>query len=275
MASLQLIRDAAIKELSKAVERDTAGMYQEALDLYMSGSKKLLHIIKYEKVESVKSNYKERLDGYLSRAEVLKGSLEAAKKPHRARSSVVSPAGGAAAATASSSVASHSSSATTVATVDDNDDEFDLRAELGKRVGMQQVKEQVLSLEHALKIDKRRGEVNPNFRAEGVHMHMVFRGPPGCGKTSMARLLARSLKSLGVLKRGHLVEVQRSDLVAGFIGQTAVKTREIVESAKGGVLFVDECYRLKPTGDSGRDFGNEAIDEFMMPMESGDPVVRG
>jgi hypothetical protein len=90
----------------------------------------------------------------------------------------------------------------------------------------------------------------------------------------MARLLARSLKSLGVLKKGHLVEVQRSDLVAGFVGQTALRTREVVESAKGGVLFVDECNRLKPpASQSGRDFGTAASDEYMMPRETGDPVM--
>ena len=86
----------------------------------------------------------------------------------------------------------------------------------------------------------------------------------------MARLLARALRSLGVLKRGHLVEVQRGDLVAGHVGQTAIRTREAVERAKGGVLFVDECYRL--SRGAANDFGPEAIDELMAAMEAGAPV---
>merc|ERR550514_1109688 len=91
----------------------------------------------------------------------------------------------------------------------------------------------------------------------------------------MARLLARALRSLGVLKRGHLVEVQRGDLVAGHIGQTAIRTREALERARGGVLFVDECYRLSGGGGAGssNDFGQEAIDELMAGMERGDPCV--
>mmetsp|Transcript_37048 Transcript_37048/g.99907 ORF Transcript_37048/g.99907 Transcript_37048/m.99907 type:complete len:248 (+) Transcript_37048:289-1032(+) len=104
-----------------------------------------------------------------------------------------------------------------------------------------------------------------------VLYHRVFKGPPGCGKTSMARLICKALKSLGVLTRGHLVEVQRGDLVAGHIGQTAIQTRKIIESAKGGVLFVDECYRLSGRGPS--DFGPEAIDELMSAMETGNPVM--
>ena len=87
----------------------------------------------------------------------------------------------------------------------------------------------------------------------------------------MARLIGQALRELGVLSKGHLVEVQRGDLVAGHIGQTAIQTRSIIESAKGGVLFVDECYRLSGRGPA--DFGPEAIDELMSAMESGDPVM--
>jgi SpoVK/Ycf46/Vps4 family AAA+-type ATPase len=264
--------DAAIVDISRAVECDKAGEYEEALEKYKKGSAKFLHVIKYENNVQLKRIYEERLTGYLTRAEVLAASLEAAKKPGGAHGSSA-----AAVATAGQGGATGASAAAAAAAAEEeaeDDDDFDLATELEKRVGMAEVKRQVMDLQHTLLIDKRRKEANPEYKADGLHMHMVFKGPPGCGKTSMARLLARSLKSLGVLKRGHLVEVQRSDLVAGFVGQTALRTREVVNSAKGGVLFIDECYRLKPpTADTSRDFGTEAIDEFMMPMETGDPVM--
>jgi hypothetical protein len=224
------------------------------MELYKKSCGKLIHVVKYEKSDAVKTTLQGRLMGYLNRAEELKATLEIGSKPPASASNPNPPPGAAA--------------------EDDSEDNepFDLHAELAKRVGLPEVKRQVLSLEHTLKIDKRRMETNPGYAPAGLHMHMLFRGPPGCGKTTMARLIAKSMKTLGVLKKGHLVEVQRSDLVAGHIGQTATKTRAVVESARGGVLFIDECYRLSPA-DAERDFGKEAIDELMMPMEAGDPLI--
>ena len=99
-----------------------------------------------------------------------------------------------------------------------------------------------------------------------MSLHMVFLGNPGTGKTTVARLLARIYHSIGVLSKGQLVEVDRSGLVAGFVGQTALKTQEAVQKALGGVLFIDEAYALVNQENS-NDFGHEAIEVILKNME--------
>ena len=99
-----------------------------------------------------------------------------------------------------------------------------------------------------------------------VSKHLVFTGNPGTGKTTVARILARLYKKIGVLSTGQLVECDRSGLVAGYVGQTAVKTRKKIEEAMGGVLFIDEAYALAKTGQE-NDFGQEAIDTILKAME--------
>ena len=100
----------------------------------------------------------------------------------------------------------------------------------------------------------------------GASYHLVFVGPPGTGKTTVARIYGRLLRSLGVLDRGQLVEAAREDLVAEYVGQTAVKTSALIDDALGGVLFIDEAYSLAPK-DAGADFGREAVEVLLKRME--------
>lgn len=100
-----------------------------------------------------------------------------------------------------------------------------------------------------------------------VSYHLVFYGSPGTGKTTVARIIGRIYKDLGVLKKGHTVETDRSGLVAKFMGQTALKTDTVVQQAIHGVLFIDEAYALVPEGGGGQDYGQEAISALLKRME--------
>ncbi|MED1603347.1 AAA family ATPase [Alkalihalophilus marmarensis] len=140
---------------------------------------------------------------------------------------------------------------------------FDLEEELSAYVGLDSVKNVIRTLEKQLLANKRRKEAGHTIRTEQV-LNMVFSGNPGTGKTTIARTLSRMMKELGVLKKGHLVEVGRSELVSGYAGQTAEKTKSVVESALGGVLFIDEAYALV---DGHGGYGEEAINEIVRLME--------
>ena len=136
--------------------------------------------------------------------------------------------------------------------------------ELEDLIGLESVKQEVKSLANFVKLQKQRQQ--KGLKTPKLSYHLVFTGSPGTGKTTVARIVARIYKDLGILKKGHTVETDRSGLVAEYVGQTATKTNAIVDSALNGVLFIDEAYALVPEG-NGQDYGQEAISTLLKRME--------
>jgi len=136
-------------------------------------------------------------------------------------------------------------------------------AEMDELIGMENIKSDVRSLMNFIKIAKIREERGMNKTK--MSYHLVFTGNPGTGKTTIARLIASLYYQIGVLPKGQMVEVDRSQLVAGYVGQTAIKTKKVIEQAMGGVLFIDEAYALADNQEGG--FGAEAIETILKAME--------
>ncbi len=139
----------------------------------------------------------------------------------------------------------------------------ELMAQLESLVGLEEVKRDIKNLINLMKVRKLR-EQN-DLPVPPMSLHMVFMGNPGTGKTTVARILSGLYAAIGVLEKGQLVEVDRSGLVAGYVGQTALKTQEVIKKALGGVLFIDEAYSLSSGGEN--DFGREAIETMLKAME--------
>lgn len=135
--------------------------------------------------------------------------------------------------------------------------------ELHELIGLESIKQNIEDLTNFLKVTKLRTE--KGLKTSQLSLHAVFMGPPGTGKTTVARMLGRIFKHLGYVQTGHLVETDRAGMVAGYVGQTAIKADEIIKTAVGGVLFIDEAYSL--TSGSYNDFGREAVEILLKRME--------
>lgn len=135
--------------------------------------------------------------------------------------------------------------------------------ELEHLIGLQEVKRLLAEITAFVLIQNKRKQ--QQLRTDATALHMVFKGNPGTGKTTVARILGRILNDIGVLPKGHLVEAERADLVGEYIGHTAQKTREMIKKAQGGILFIDEAYTLAQGGE--KDFGRESIGCLVKSME--------
>jgi len=140
---------------------------------------------------------------------------------------------------------------------------LEIEEEMNHLVGMDAIKQNIKEIYAWITVNARREE--KGLKSEKQALHMMFKGNPGTGKTTMARLIGKMFAKMNVLSKGHLIEAERADLVGEYIGHTAIKTRDLVKKACGGILFIDEAYSLGRGGE--KDFGREAIDALVKQME--------
>lgn len=138
-----------------------------------------------------------------------------------------------------------------------------IEAEMNKLIGLNEIKGMIREIYAWLYVNERRKEVG--LKQSNQALHMMFRGNPGTGKTTVAKLMGKLLKEMNILSKGHLIEAERADLVGEYIGHTAQKTRQLIKKSMGGILFIDEAYSLSRGGE--KDFGKEAIDTLVNHME--------
>lgn len=153
----------------------------------------------------------------------------------------------------------------------DNESSEDALLRLNQLIGITRVKRQVQEFIYQVEANKKKEEMG--IAVDSFTLHSLFLGNPGTGKTTVARIVGKILFQKGIISSNKFIEVSRSDLIAGYVGQTATKTRDILQSALGGVLFIDEAYTLNSSSDN--DFGKESIDEILKFMEDhrGDIVI--
>eukprot|EP00316_Scyphosphaera_apsteinii_P023030 CAMPEP_0119344702 /NCGR_PEP_ID=MMETSP1333-20130426/107101_1 /TAXON_ID=418940 /ORGANISM="Scyphosphaera apsteinii, Strain RCC1455" /LENGTH=586 /DNA_ID=CAMNT_0007357143 /DNA_START=16 /DNA_END=1776 /DNA_ORIENTATION=+ len=262
------LRTKGIEIANEAVAADKAENYVDAINKYCKAAEYLLMATKYEKNPAMLKTIREKCLEYTQRAEALKEGVHGGGS---ARGKKKAAGGG-----------GHEEEEE-----EDDDDpepeplteeqlhkaEQEMEEELGKLVGMDSVKVQMRQLCKQLQLDIRRRQ-----EGRGVLVtirHMIFTGNPGVGKTTVSRLVAKLYHQLGFSSKDAVVEVQKGDLVAGFVNQTAMKTAKKIKEARGGILFVDEAYQLTQALQRGQsDFSGEAIDEMMKVMnESGRKAV--
>ena len=257
------LRDKGIEIANEAVADDNAGRYEEAIQKYVKAAEWLLTATKYEKNPVTLKTLRDKCIEYTKRAEDLKKGLAATTKSRAGRPQ---SAGGGAGGDAAEDDSDEDEPEPEPLTEEQlKAAEQEMEEELGKLVGMESVKKDMRRLCKELSLDLRRRQQGHNT-LESIR-HMIFTGNPGVGKTTISRLVAKLYKQLGVSSKDHVVEVQKGDLVAGYVNQTAAKTAKKIAEAKGGILFVDEAYQLTEALMRGQsDFSGESIDEMMKCM---------
>lgn len=237
-----------------------AGQYEDAINKYCKAAEYLLTALKYEKNPVTLKTIREKCAEYTSRAEALKKGVDAPKGKAKA-------GGGKEEEDKDDSDDDDGKEAEPLTEEQLKTAEREMEEELAKLVGMESVKTNMRKLCKQLSLDIRR-------RQEGMNVldsirHMMFTGNPGVGKTTVSRLVAKLYHQLGVSASQSVVEVQKGDLVAGYVNQTAMKTSKKIKEARGGILFVDEAYQLTQALQRGQsDFSGEAIDEMMKVMNN-------